>query len=71
MKYDEMLFNKYQKTTLSRKELCEELSISLSTLQRGLDDGSLPIRYKRIGTSQKSRYVFPIKSVSDYLSFVY
>jgi len=70
MKYDEMLFNKYQKTTLTRKEVAQELSISLSTLERSLNDGSLSIRFKRLGTSQKSRYVFPIKSISDYLNFI-
>lgn len=69
MKYDEMLFNKYQKTTLNRKELSVELSISLSTLERHLNDGTLPIRFKRIGTGPKSRYVFPIKEVSNYLEF--
>lgn len=69
MKYDEMLFNKYQKSTLSRKEVAEELSISLSTLQRALDDGSLPIRFKRLGKSQKARLVVPIKSLADYLNF--
>jgi hypothetical protein len=70
MKYDEMLFTKYNKTTLTRKEVSIELSISLSTLERGLTNGTLPIRFKRIGDSQKSRYVFPIKSLSDYLEFL-
>ena len=69
MKYDEMLFNKYQKTTLTRKEVSQELSISLSTLERSINDGSLPIRFKRIGNSTKAKYVFPIKSVADYLDF--
>jgi predicted DNA-binding transcriptional regulator AlpA len=69
MKYDEMLFSKYQKTTLNRKEVAAELSISLSTLERHLEDGTLPIRFKRIGKGPKSRYVFPIKALSDYLEF--
>jgi len=69
MKYDEMLFNKYKKTTLTRKEVSQELSISLSTLERNLDNGTLPIRYKRIGNGPKSKYIFPLKSVSDYLDF--
>jgi len=69
MKYDEMLFNKYQKTTLTRKEVSQELSISLSTLERSINDGSLPIRFKRIGNSTKAKYIFPIKSVADYLDF--
>ena len=70
MKYDEMLFNKYQKVTLNRKEVSQELSISLSTLERHLNDGTLPIRYKRVGNGPKAKYVFGIKSVSDYLDFV-
>lgn len=70
MKYDEMLFSKYQKTTLNRKEVSEELSISLSTLERHLNDGTLPIRFKRIGTGSRSRYVFPIKEISNYLEFI-
>lgn len=69
MRYDEMLFTKYNKTTLNRKEVSAELSISLSTLERHLSEGTLPIRFKRIGTGPKSRYVFPIKSVADYLDF--
>ena len=69
MRYDEMLFTKYNKTTLNRKEVSSELSISLSTLERHLNEGTLPIRFKRIGTGPKSRYVFPIKAVADYLDF--
>jgi len=69
MKYDEMLFNKYQKVTLNRKEVSKELSISLSTLERHLNDGTLPIRYKRVGNGPKSKYIFGIKAVSDYLDF--
>jgi len=69
MRYDEMLFNKYQKTTLNRKEVSQELSISLSTLERHLNEGTLPIRFKRIGDGPKSRYVFPIKALADYLDF--
>lgn len=70
MKYEQMLWDKYRKTTLNRKEVSHELSISLSTLERHLNNGTLPIRFKRIGTGPKSRYIFPIKSVSDYLDFV-
>ncbi len=64
-----MLFNKYQKTTLTRKEVSQELSISLSTLVRNLNDGTLPIRYKRLGNGPKAKYIFPIKSISNYLDF--
>lgn len=70
MKYEQMLFDKYRKTTLNRKEVSQELSISVSTLDRHLNDGSLPIRFKRLGNGPKSRYIFPIKEVSNYLEFV-
>ena len=69
MKYDEMLFNKYQKVTLNRREVSNELSISLSTHERHLNDGTLPIRDKRVGNGPKSKYVFPLKSLADYLNF--
>jgi len=69
MKYDEMLFMKYNKTTLTRKELSEELSISLSTLERQINNDTFPIRHKRMGNSGKAKYVFPLKEVADYLDF--
>lgn len=70
MKYEQMLWEKYQKTTLNRKEVSKELSISISTLQRHLENGTLPIRFKRVGNDPKSRYIFPIKEISNYLQFV-
>lgn len=70
MKYEQMLWDKYRKTTLNRKEVATELSISLPTLERHIKEGTFPIRFKRLGTGPKSRYVFPIKSISDYLDFV-
>jgi len=69
MKYDEMLFSKYNKITLNRKEVAQELSISLSTLERNLSENTLPIKFKRIGSGPKARYVFPLKSVADYLDY--
>jgi hypothetical protein len=68
MKYDEMLFNKYKKITLTKKEVASELNISVSTLDRCLDN--LPLRFKRIGDSQKAKYIFPLKAVADYLEYV-
>lgn len=70
MKYDEMLLSKYNKVTLTRKELSKELSVSLSTLDKGLEDGSIPIRYLRLGNSSKARYSFPIKNVAYYLEYM-
>ncbi len=70
MRYDEMLFSKYNKTTLTKKEVANELNISISTLDRALKADELPIPFKRVGDSGKARYIFPIKSVADYLDFV-
>lgn len=64
-----MLFMKYNKITLNRKEVAQELSISLSTLERNLQENSLPIKFKRIGNGPKARYIFPLKSVADYLDY--
>jgi hypothetical protein len=67
--YIDMLFSKYKKTSLTRKELAEVLCIGLTTLENLLMNDQLPIRYKRMGVSQKARYAFPIVEVAHYLAF--
>lgn len=67
--YINLLFQKYGKTQLNRQELAEALEISLSSLEGLILKGKLPIRYKRIGESQKARYVFPIVEVANFLAF--
>ena len=67
--YINFLTNKYNKRQLNRKELCQELDISLSTLNNLINNDQLLIRYKRIGTSQKARFMFPIIEVANFLSF--
>lgn len=68
--YIDLLFKKYGKTALNRQELAEALEISVSSVEALILKGKLPIRYKRIGESQKARYVFPIVEVANFLSFV-
>jgi len=58
MRYDEMLFKKYNSTTLNKKQVARELGISISTLDRAINNKQLPIHYKRIGDSSKEHYVF-------------
>ena len=70
MRYDEMLFKKYNSTTLNKKQVANELGISISTLDRAINNDQLPIRNKRIGDSLKARYVFPLKEIAAYLDFV-
>lgn len=62
-----LIFKKYNKLTLTRKELADELSISLSSLDNLLQNNQLPIRYLRLGESQKAKYAFPIQEVSNFL----
>jgi hypothetical protein len=63
----QLIFQKYNKATLTKKELAEELSISLSSLDNLLQSNQLPIRYIRLGDSQKAKYAFPIQEVSNFL----
>jgi len=67
--YIDLLFKKYDKTQLSRKEMASVLEISVTSLDRLIVEDSLPIRYKRIGNSQKARYVFPILEIANFLAF--
>lgn len=64
------LIEKYGKLTLSRAELSKELSMSVSMLDKLLAADQLPIRYHRLGNSQKAKYAFALQDVADYLSFV-
>lgn len=67
--YVDLLYKKYNKTQLTRKEIAEVLEISLSSLDTLIANNSLPIRFKRIGISQKARYIFPILEVANFLAF--
>lgn len=67
--YIKFLTDKYNKTQLNRKELAQELEISLRTLDNLISNNSLQIRHKRIGLSQKARYVFPVIEVANFLAF--
>lgn len=67
--YIKFLTDKYNKTQLNRKELAQELEISLRTLDNLISTNTLQIRHKRIGLSQKARYVFPVIEVANFLAF--
>ena len=67
--YVDFLFKKYNKTQLTRKEIADVLEISLSSLDTLIANNTLPIKFKRIGNSQKARYIFPILEVANFLAF--
>ncbi len=67
--YVDLLYGKYNKTQLTRKEIAEVLEISLTSLDNLIATNSLPIRFRRIGNSQKARYIFPILEIVNFLAF--
>ncbi|WP_418641137.1 pyocin activator PrtN family protein [Sulfurimonas sp. ST-27] len=67
--YMNLLYKKYNKMQLTRKEVAEVLEISLTSLDTLITNNTLPIRYRRIGNSQKARYIFPILEVANFLAF--
>lgn len=66
----DILIEKYNKVTLSRAEVARELSISKSHLSDLISENLLPIPHKRIGNSQKAKYIFKITDVANYLEYV-
>ena len=67
--YIDLLYKKYDKTQLTRKEVASVLEISLPTLDALISTNNLPIQYRRIGNSQKARYIFPILDIANFLAF--
>ena len=67
--YVDLLYGKYNKTQLTRKEIAEVLEIYLTSLDNLIAINSLPIRFRRIGNSQKARYIFPILEIANFLAF--
>ena len=67
--YTDLLFKKYNKTQLSKKEMASVLEISISTLDNLISKNDLPIKYQRIGKTQKARFVFPLLEIANFLAF--
>ncbi len=68
----QMLSQKYKKQTLDKKELSQELGISVSTINYYLSKGrSLP-NYKKFGGKNQSgnggRVLFPVSEIAKYLA---
>lgn len=60
------LNEKYSKSVLSKKEMAEELGVSLRTLNTYIKEGAAP-KHKKLGTSKNAKIVFPVAAVADYL----
>ena len=66
--YIDYLLEKYGKLGLSRKETAKEIGISLSQLDKLLKVGTGLPNYKRLGKSEKSRIIFPVNEIADFLT---
>ena len=65
---EDSLYRKYNKATLSKKELAQELSIGLSTLNKYLAKGYGLPNYIKMGDSFNSRVLFNIHDVAEFLA---
>ena len=61
------LVDKHGKAALTRKTLANELTCSVSTIDRLLKDGRGLPNFIRIGTGKRARIIFPIAEVADFL----
>ncbi len=61
------LYNKYDKTTLSKKELAKELSISLRKINHHIHLNMGIPDYIKLGDKPNSKIIFPIDNVIKFL----
>lgn len=63
MTYFELLYKKYGKTTLTKKEVARELGISEATLNRKLYTGEITLPYFNTG----NKLFFTLKGFVEFL----
>lgn len=61
------LKDRYNKSTLTKKELANELNLSVQTIDRRIKEGLGIPNYIRSGKGIKSSYIFPIHEVCKFL----
>lgn len=62
------LTQRYQKATLTKKELAHELSVSVSSINNYIVKGTGIPEYTKIGSAKNGTVLFPLICVADYLS---
>lgn len=60
--------SRYNKSTLTKKELANELGISVSSINNYIVKGVGIPEYIKVGTGKNGTVLFPIVNVVDYLS---
>ena len=64
----EDLIKRYNKTTLSKSELANELGVSVSSISAYIVKGYGIPEYTKIGNAKNAKVLFPIVCVAKYLS---
>lgn len=62
------LHKKYNKQTLTKIEMAQELGVALSTLSNYLASGRNLPNYIKLGEAKNARVLFPLREVADFLS---
>jgi len=64
----EDLRTRYNKAVIGKKELANELGVSLSTIDNYIHRGIGIPPYKKLGTAHNARVVFNLVDVANFLS---
>ena len=62
------LKSRYNKATLTKKELANEFTVSTSTIDLYISKGIGIPNYKKLGTAKNAKVIFNIVDVAEYLS---
>jgi hypothetical protein len=62
------LKSRYNKATLTKKELANEFTVSTSTIDLYISKGVGIPNYKKLGTAKNAKVVFNIIDVAEYLT---
>lgn len=62
------LKSRYNKATLTKKELANEFTVSTSTIDLYISKGIGIPNYKKLGTAKNAKVIFNIIDVAEYLS---
>lgn len=64
----EDLKKRYNKSTLTKKELANELGVSVSSINSYIVKGTGIPEYIKVGTGKNGKVLFPLTHVVSYLS---
>ncbi len=64
----EDLKQRYNKSTLTKKELANELNVSVSSINSYIVKGTGIPEYIKVGTGKNGKVLFPLVNVVSYLS---